>query len=73
MELTEIQRVIERLPEDQQASLASWMASRDNARWDAELERDFSPGGAGMELLDRVKRDVSKGHSRPFPQVRRRA
>jgi hypothetical protein len=35
------------LPKDQQATLAAWIAERDQAEWEAEIERDFSPGGTG--------------------------
>jgi hypothetical protein len=45
MELAEIQGAIEELPKDQQAALASWLTERDQAAWDVEIERDFSPGG----------------------------
>jgi hypothetical protein len=55
MSLTELQRAIEALPAEQQASLAAWLAERDRRQWDLELEQDFSPGGAGMALLDRVR------------------
>jgi hypothetical protein len=41
MELAEIQRAIETLPKDQQASLAAWLYARDQAEWDAEIECDF--------------------------------
>jgi hypothetical protein len=39
----------------EETALAAWIADRDRARWDEEIVRDSSPGGAGMELLDRVK------------------
>jgi len=48
MTIAEIQRAIEALAEDEQAKLATWIAERDRAVWDAELERDFSAGGAGI-------------------------
>ena len=64
--LSEIQHAIEGLPPEEQQALAAWMAERDRTQWDAELERDFAPGGAGTELLERVKRDVREGRSRPF-------
>jgi len=71
MELAEIQRAIETLPKDQQAALAAWLSARDEAEWDAELERDFSPGGAGVALLEEMKADASSGKFRPFEQGRR--
>lgn len=58
MDLAEIQRAIEALPKDQQAKLVSWLAERDQAEWDREIERDLSPGGAGTALLEEVKADA---------------
>jgi len=66
--LSEIQQAIESLPEEEQSTLAEWLAERDRAHWDAELQRDFSRGGAGMKLLDHVKEQVRKGRSRPFSE-----
>ena len=70
MDLIEIQRAIEELPKDQQAALADWLADREQSEWDAEIERDFSPGGAGAAFLDQMKADARAGHFRPFDQGR---
>jgi len=70
MSITEIQLVIQELPAEEQAALAVWIVDRDRARWDEEIERDFSPGGAGMELLDRTKKQVRDGLSRPLSEGR---
>jgi len=42
-------------------SLAAWLFERDQAEWDAEIERDFSPGGAGNALLEEMKADARAG------------
>ena len=73
MTITEIQRAIEDLTEDERASLATWIAERDRAAWDADIERDFSPGGAGSALLENVRRQVRGGESRPLAEGPRRA
>jgi hypothetical protein len=72
MSLTELQRAIEALPAEQQASLAAWLAERDRRQWDLELDRDFSAGGAGMALLDRVRAQVGRGESQPITEGLRR-
>jgi hypothetical protein len=72
MNLTEIQRAIEALPADQQANLAVWLSERDRLQWDIELKEDFSPGGAGMALLDRVRSQVGRGESGPMAEGRPR-
>lgn len=66
MTLPEIQRAIEGLPEKERAKLATWVAERDFAAWDTEIERDFSTGGAGSALLEKVRKQVRSGKSQPF-------
>ncbi len=73
MTFAEIQRAIEGLAEDEQTRLATWMAERDRAAWDAEIERDFSAGGAGSALLDNVRQQVRRGESRRLAEGPRRA
>jgi hypothetical protein len=70
--LTQIQHAIVELPAEDQTALAAWIAERDRTRWDEEIERDFSPGGAGMELLERVKQQVRDGLSQPLSEGRPR-
>jgi hypothetical protein len=70
MTLPEIQKAIESLPQDEQVKLATWVASRDMAAWDTELERDFSAGGAGANLLQNTRRQVRAGKSKPFSSGR---
>lgn len=66
MDLAEIQHAIEDLPKEQQTRLAAWLVQRDQAEWDAEIERDFSTGGAGLALLDEIKADLRAGKFQPF-------
>jgi hypothetical protein len=73
MTLPEIQRAIEGLSEEEQASLATWVAERDFALWDAEIARDFSTGGAGSALLEDVRRQVRQGRSKPLADGPHRA
>ena len=70
MDLAEIQHAIEELPKDQQAALAAWIAERDQAEWEAEIERDFSPGGDGVVLIEEMKADARTGKFRPFEEGR---
>ncbi|MGD0772455.1 MAG: hypothetical protein ABSC05_06490 [Candidatus Solibacter sp.] len=72
MNLTEIQHAIQALPVEQQASLAAWLSERDRLQWDLELEQDFSAGGAGTALLDRVRAQVGRGESKPMAEGRPR-
>lgn len=66
MDIAEIQHAIETLSTEQQTALLDWLADRDHREWDAQIERDFSPGGSGMDLLDRVRAQVRGGESAPI-------
>jgi hypothetical protein len=68
MDLAEIQHAIAELPKEQQAALAAWLAERDQSEWEAQIERDFAPGGAGVALLEEMKRDVRASKFRPFDE-----
>jgi hypothetical protein len=72
MDIQEIQNAIEGLSADQQRMLLDWLAERDLERWDGRIEEDFSEGGAGMELLARVKRRIQQGQSVPMNEGRNR-
>ena len=63
MDLKEIQHAIETLSSEQQIALLGWLAERDRRQWDSQIERDFSPDGAGMELLNQVKAQIRRGES----------
>ncbi|MGA2184489.1 MAG: hypothetical protein ABSH47_15815 [Bryobacteraceae bacterium] len=63
MDMADIQRAIETLPVEQQTALLDWLAGRDRLQWDREIERDFSPGGLGMNLFDHVKAQAQRGES----------
>ncbi len=71
MDLPEIQHAIEELPKEQQTALAAWLTTREQAEWDAEIERDFSAGGAGLALLEEMKADVRAGKFHPFEEGRK--
>ena len=70
MDLADIKRAIGTLPKEQQAALAAWISAQDQAEWAAEIERDFSPGGAGIVLLEEMKADARADKFRPFEQSR---
>ncbi len=72
MNMTELQHAIKLLPAVQQASLAAWLSERVRRQWDVEIEQDFSPGGPGIALLDRVRAQVGRGESKPIAEIRRR-
>ena len=69
MDLAAIQHAIEDLPREQQAALAAWLAERDQEEWDAEIERDFSTGGAAIHAR---RGDEGRRSRRQVPSIRGR-
>lgn len=68
MELAEVQRASSELSPCDRATLAAWLAEQDQMEWEAQMERDFSPGGTGMALLERMKADARSGDFRPLEE-----
>jgi hypothetical protein len=60
MSLVEVQQAIEKLSEEDQAALVAWLERRDREVWDRQITRDFSPGGAGMTLLEQVDAEIDR-------------
>ena len=70
MTVEAIKELIEHLPPEEQTVLASWMSERDSRAWDDQIEQDFSPGGAGMVLLEEVDSQIEAGNLQPFKVTR---
>jgi hypothetical protein len=70
LSLLEVQQTIERLSEEEQAALMAWLERRDRELWDRQIIRDFSPGGAGMTLLEQVDAEIDKGTLSPSADAR---
>lgn len=63
MTLDAIKDAVRHLPDYERSELLQWLDEREQAAWDAQLERDFSSGGRGMPLLEKIKADI---HARGF-------
>ena len=61
MTVEAIKDLIEELPPEDQTALAIWISERDSRAWDEQIERDFSPGGAGMALLEGIDARIDAG------------
>lgn len=61
MSLETIKEAIEQLPESDRQRLAEWFDDLRESVWDAEMERDFAPGGRGHALLDLVRGEIAAG------------
>ena len=66
MTVEAIKEAFERLPDEKKTALAVWIVEQDRRAWDKQMEEDFSPGGPGMPLLDKVKADIRTGKFKRF-------
>jgi len=57
----QIQEAILSLSGNERAWLLNWLLEMDKRAWDREIEEDFSEGGAGATLLERIKKDFKAG------------
>jgi hypothetical protein len=70
MTVEAIKEAISELPPDDQLALASWLNTQTMDEWDREMARDFTPGGRGYHVVERVKADIRAGKSRPMSEGR---
>jgi hypothetical protein len=68
MTVEAIKAAITELPEDERHSLVTWLNELDYDAWDKEMVQDFSPGGRGYHLVEKVKRDIAEGKARPMEE-----
>ena len=61
MTLAAIKSAIEELPEEERGGLIGWLLSRDREEWDGQIAEDFSPGGRGARLLEKVDAAIDRG------------
>jgi len=68
MTVETIQEAIKQLPESERRRLADWLEELEAQDWDAQIERDFSPGGPGTPFLEEVKREIAEGKTQTFEE-----
>lgn len=68
MTLDAIKEAIQQLPDQDRRALAGWIVEMEEAEWDAEIERDFVPGGRGEALEKRIRREIAEGKARPLEE-----
>ena len=64
--IDEIKEAIAALSEQDRLALASWLSIQTMDEWDREMERDFSSGGAGHHLVEKVRADIRAGKFSPM-------
>lgn len=70
MTIEAIEDAITGLPEDAQVVLASWLNLQTMDAWDREMQSDFSPGGRGHHLVEKVKGQIRAGIFRSIAEER---
>jgi hypothetical protein len=77
MTVETLKEAILKLPKEERHSLVAWISELDYDAWNKEMARDFSPGGRGVHLVEKVKREIAEGRARPmqegFAQHRKRS
>ncbi len=66
MTVEAIKNAIAALPMEERHSLASWLNELEYDAWDKQMLKDFSPGGRGMRVVEKVKREVAEGNTVPL-------
>ncbi|MGA3187824.1 MAG: hypothetical protein ABSF22_12010 [Bryobacteraceae bacterium] len=66
MTVEAINEAIAELGPQEKASLSAWLIEQDATEWSHQVEEDFSPGGAGMALLEEAEADVRAGRVQPM-------
>ena len=63
---------VKSLPHKELDEFLSWLADYELQQeddWDREIERDSQPGGKLDAVLQRVRRDVAEGRTKPLNEV----
>ena len=63
---------VKALPEDQREEFLSWLAEFElehSDEWDEEIARDSQPGGRLEHVLERVRRDIAEGRTKPLGEI----
>ena len=58
MSVAELKKEVDGLPPGELAELSAYIAKRESAEWDAQIDRDFSEGGRLCDVLAEVRGDI---------------
>lgn len=70
MTMEAIKIAIAALPIEERYSLVSWLNEFESDAWDKQMVNDFSPGGRGRTLIDRVKCEIAESKTSPLQEGR---
>ena len=63
---------VKSLPRAQLDELLAWLAEYELQQpdeWDVGMERDSQPGGRLQDVIDRARRDIAVGRTKPLDEV----
>ena len=68
----QIAEQVKSLPLSEREELLAWLADFELGQvdaWDEEVARDSQPGGRLQRVIDRVRRDIAEGRTKPLGEV----
>lgn len=68
MTVEAIKEAIAGLPDTDRQALAAWLNELDYDAWDRQMVRDFSGGGRGNALVEKMKREITEGRAVPLSE-----
>lgn len=68
MTVEAIKQAIAGLSTEERIGLAAWMVEHEYDDWDRQMVEDFSPGGRGFPLVEKVNRQIDEGKFRPMSE-----
>jgi len=63
---------VKSLPRAQLDELLAWLAGYELQQpdeWDKAMERDSQPGGRLQDVIDRARKDIAAGRTKPLDEV----
>ncbi len=66
MTLEAIKEAIQQLPEPDRRKLGDWFDELEEHAWDEQMQRDFSSGGRGHHLVEKINREIDEGKFTPL-------
>jgi hypothetical protein len=68
MTVEAIKAAIGELTKPERRELADWFDELEEEAWDAEMARDFSPGGRGHRVVERVDQEIARREFSPLEE-----
>jgi hypothetical protein len=68
----EIAEQVKALPDDEREEFLSWLVDFEIGHsddWDKELARDAQPGGRLERVIERVRKDIAEGRTKPLDEI----